>query len=92
MSNRAAIVTGASSGIGLAIVPGEEGHRRTVATRRPDKPGFVDTPMTEFAHEQVVPEQMIRTQDIAEAVRLLLRLSSHCVVPELVFQRTAESL
>ncbi len=55
-------------------------------------PGFVDTPMTEFARGQVAPEQMIRTEDIAEAVRFLLRLSPNCVVPEIVFQRATESL
>jgi NAD(P)-dependent dehydrogenase (short-subunit alcohol dehydrogenase family) len=39
MAQRAAIVTGGSSGIGLAIarVLGEEGHALTVAARRPDK-------------------------------------------------------
>jgi hypothetical protein len=30
---------------------------------------------------------MIRTSDIAESVRFLLRLSPWCVVPEIVFQR-----
>jgi NAD(P)-dependent dehydrogenase (short-subunit alcohol dehydrogenase family) len=39
MADRAAIVTGASSGIGLAIAHmlGEEGYGLTVAARRPDK-------------------------------------------------------
>jgi NAD(P)-dependent dehydrogenase (short-subunit alcohol dehydrogenase family) len=39
MPDRAALVTGASSGIGLAIahVLGEEGHALTVAARRPEK-------------------------------------------------------
>ena len=38
-------------------------------------PGFVDTPMTEFVKEQVPAEEMIRPEDIAEAVRYLLRTS-----------------
>ncbi|MDO9407799.1 SDR family oxidoreductase [Patulibacter sp.] len=39
MTDRAAIITGASSGIGLEIarVLGQEGHRLTIAARRPDK-------------------------------------------------------
>jgi NAD(P)-dependent dehydrogenase (short-subunit alcohol dehydrogenase family) len=39
MPDRAALVTGASSGIGLAIADllGEEGHGLTVAARRPEK-------------------------------------------------------
>jgi NAD(P)-dependent dehydrogenase (short-subunit alcohol dehydrogenase family) len=39
MADRAAIVTGASSGIGLALARmlGEEGHGLTVASRRPEK-------------------------------------------------------
>jgi NAD(P)-dependent dehydrogenase (short-subunit alcohol dehydrogenase family) len=39
MPDRAALVTGASSGIGLAIADllGQEGHALTVAARRPDK-------------------------------------------------------
>jgi NAD(P)-dependent dehydrogenase (short-subunit alcohol dehydrogenase family) len=55
-------------------------------------PGFVDTPMTEFVREQVGPENMIKTQDVAEAVRFLLRTSPMCVVPEIVFQRASEAL
>src|SRR3954451_13385607 len=39
LAERAAIVTGASSGIGLALAHmlGEEGHALTVASRRPEK-------------------------------------------------------
>jgi len=39
MPDRAALVTGASSGIGLAIAEllGQEGYALTVASRRPDK-------------------------------------------------------
>jgi NAD(P)-dependent dehydrogenase (short-subunit alcohol dehydrogenase family) len=55
-------------------------------------PGFVDTPMTDFAKGQIPPEEMIRTSDVAAAVRFLLTLSRWCVVPEIVFQRPSESL
>jgi NAD(P)-dependent dehydrogenase (short-subunit alcohol dehydrogenase family) len=55
-------------------------------------PGFVDTPMTEFVREHVAQEEMIRPEDIAEAVRFLLRTSPYCVVPEIVFQRRGEEL
>jgi NAD(P)-dependent dehydrogenase (short-subunit alcohol dehydrogenase family) len=55
-------------------------------------PGYVDTPMTEFVREHVAPEEMIRREDISEAVRFLLRTSPRCVVPEIVFQRPGESL
>jgi NAD(P)-dependent dehydrogenase (short-subunit alcohol dehydrogenase family) len=54
-------------------------------------PGFVDTAMTEFIREHVAQEDMIKTADIAEAVRFLLRTSPQCVVPEIVFQRASES-
>jgi NAD(P)-dependent dehydrogenase (short-subunit alcohol dehydrogenase family) len=49
-------------------------------------PGFVETPMTEFVREHVKAEDMIRTTDISESVRFLLRLSPNCVVPEIVLQ------
>jgi NAD(P)-dependent dehydrogenase (short-subunit alcohol dehydrogenase family) len=55
-------------------------------------PGFVDTDMTEFVKGQIPAEEMIRPQDIAEAVRFLLRLSPNCVVPEIVFQRPGEAV
>jgi NAD(P)-dependent dehydrogenase (short-subunit alcohol dehydrogenase family) len=55
-------------------------------------PGFVDTPMADFVKESIPAEEMIRTSDIAEAVRFLLRLSPNCVVPEIVFQRPNEAL
>jgi hypothetical protein len=35
---------------------------------------------------------MIRTSDVAEAVRYLLKTSPTCVVPEIVFQRPGEAL
>jgi NAD(P)-dependent dehydrogenase (short-subunit alcohol dehydrogenase family) len=55
-------------------------------------PGFVDTAMTEFIKEQVKAEDMIRPEDIAEAVRYLLRTSPACLVPEIVFTRPGELL
>ena len=53
-------------------------------------PGFVDTPMTEFVKGQVPAEKMIRPEDIAAAVRFLLKTSQFCLVPEIVFQRPGE--
>jgi NAD(P)-dependent dehydrogenase (short-subunit alcohol dehydrogenase family) len=55
-------------------------------------PAFVDTPMTDFVKEQVKPEEMIRPEDIAEAVRFILRVSPACVVPEMMFVRPGDSL
>jgi NAD(P)-dependent dehydrogenase (short-subunit alcohol dehydrogenase family) len=55
-------------------------------------PGFVDTPMSEFIQGQIKPEDMIRPEDIAEAVRFLLRTSPACRVPEIVFERPGETL
>jgi NAD(P)-dependent dehydrogenase (short-subunit alcohol dehydrogenase family) len=49
-------------------------------------PAFVDTAMTEFVKEHVPAEDMIRVEDVAEAVRMLLRLSPGCVIPEIIFQ------
>jgi NAD(P)-dependent dehydrogenase (short-subunit alcohol dehydrogenase family) len=55
-------------------------------------PGFVDTPMTDWAKDNVSPEEMIRPEDIAEAVRFLLRTSPSCMVPEIVFTRPGEGI
>jgi NAD(P)-dependent dehydrogenase (short-subunit alcohol dehydrogenase family) len=55
-------------------------------------PGFVETPMTEFVREHVPAEAMIRPEDIAEAVRFVLKTSPNCIVPEIVFQRVGETL
>jgi NAD(P)-dependent dehydrogenase (short-subunit alcohol dehydrogenase family) len=61
---------------------GEEEHgvRATAIS-----PGFVDTPMTDFA--PVPREEMIRPEDCAEIVRLLLRLSPHACIPHVVVER-----
>jgi NAD(P)-dependent dehydrogenase (short-subunit alcohol dehydrogenase family) len=55
-------------------------------------PGWVDTPMTDFIKEHVKADEMIRPQDIAEAVRYLLRVSPACIVPEMMFMRPGDSL
>ena len=55
-------------------------------------PGFVDTPMTEFIRDHVAQEQMIRPEDVVEAVRFLLSTSPACLVPEIVFTRPGEGL
>jgi NAD(P)-dependent dehydrogenase (short-subunit alcohol dehydrogenase family) len=54
-------------------------------------PGFVDTPMTDWARSQGVKgEEMIRPEDIAEIVRCLLRLSPAAIVPEVMIVRPQE--
>ena len=55
-------------------------------------PGFVDTAMTEWVRGQVAQDEMIQPEDIAEAVRFLLRTSPNCVVPEVIFARPNEQL
>jgi NAD(P)-dependent dehydrogenase (short-subunit alcohol dehydrogenase family) len=55
-------------------------------------PAFVDTPMTDFVKENVPAEEMIQPQDIAEAVRYLLKVSPACVIPEMMFIRPGDAL
>ncbi len=55
-------------------------------------PAFVDTPMTDFVKGQVPAEDMIRPDDIAEAVRYLLKTSPACLVPEIMFLRPGDTL
>lgn len=50
-------------------------------------PGFVATDMTEFIQGQIPPEEMMRPEDIAEAVNFLLAVSPNCAIPELVMAR-----
>jgi NAD(P)-dependent dehydrogenase (short-subunit alcohol dehydrogenase family) len=58
----------------------EHGVRATALS-----PGFVDTPMTEWA--PVMPERMIRPEDCAEIVRTLLRVSPYARIPHVVIER-----
>jgi NAD(P)-dependent dehydrogenase (short-subunit alcohol dehydrogenase family) len=56
-------------------------------------PAFVDTPMTDFAKANgVEAEKMIRPEDIAESVRLLLKVSPACLIPEIIFERPGDAL
>lgn len=61
----------------------EHGIRATALS-----PGFVDTPMTDFA--PVPKEEMIRTEDCVEVVRTLLRLSPYARIPHVVIERVAD--
>jgi len=54
-------------------------------------PGFVATAMTEWV-EGVDKDEMIQPEDIAEAVRYLLRTSKACIVPELQFIRPGDNM
>jgi short-subunit dehydrogenase len=55
-------------------------------------PGFVDTDMSDFVKETIPAEEMLRTSDIAEALRFLLRVSPMCLVPEIIFERPGEMI
>jgi NADP-dependent 3-hydroxy acid dehydrogenase YdfG len=48
--------------------------------------------MSDFIKESVGAAEMMRPEDVAEAVRFILRLSPNCVVPEIIFQRPGEVL
>jgi NAD(P)-dependent dehydrogenase (short-subunit alcohol dehydrogenase family) len=48
-------------------------------------PGFVDTPMAEWSG--IPGDEMIQPEDCAEIVRMLLRLSPHARVPQVVIER-----
>jgi NAD(P)-dependent dehydrogenase (short-subunit alcohol dehydrogenase family) len=54
-------------------------------------PGFVDTAMTDWTKGEIPADDMIRPEDLAEAVRFLLRTSPACIVPELRFIRPGDS-
>jgi NAD(P)-dependent dehydrogenase (short-subunit alcohol dehydrogenase family) len=54
-------------------------------------PGFVATHMTDWIEDQVPKDEMIQPEDIAEAIRFVLRTSNHCVVPEIQFLRPGDA-
>jgi NAD(P)-dependent dehydrogenase (short-subunit alcohol dehydrogenase family) len=61
---------------------GADGIRATAVC-----PGFVDTPLVEYAHEAVKPDRMIRASDVARVVAMLTSLSPSCVVPVVDMER-----
>jgi NAD(P)-dependent dehydrogenase (short-subunit alcohol dehydrogenase family) len=48
-------------------------------------PGFVDTAMAEWSG--LAGDEMIQPEDCAEVVRMLLRLSAHARIPQVVIER-----
>jgi NAD(P)-dependent dehydrogenase (short-subunit alcohol dehydrogenase family) len=72
MPDRAAIVTGASSGIGLAIAYAlaEEGHALTVSARRPDKLESAAQALRKDGHEvEIVAGNMADEEDVKRVVQ-----------------------
>lgn len=55
-------------------------------------PGFVDTNMTDFVKDSVPADDMIQPSDIAETVRVLLKMSPACIVPEVQFIRPGDTM
>ncbi|MHB1538935.1 MAG: SDR family NAD(P)-dependent oxidoreductase [Solirubrobacteraceae bacterium] len=71
MAERAALVTGASSGIGLAIAEmlAVEGHGVTLAARRPEKLESAVAGLRERGHDvQAVPANVSEEEQIKQAV------------------------
>src|SRR3954465_13750997 len=71
MASRAALVTGGSSGIGLAIARalGEDGYALTVSARRPDKlEAAVNGLREDGIDAQAVPANMASEEDIKRVV------------------------
>jgi NADP-dependent 3-hydroxy acid dehydrogenase YdfG len=71
MADRAALITGASSGIGLAIAHmlGEEGHALTVAARRPEKLADAAEELGDAGYEfEAVPANLTSGEEIQNVV------------------------
>jgi NAD(P)-dependent dehydrogenase (short-subunit alcohol dehydrogenase family) len=51
-------------------------------------PGFVDTPMAQWSGLE--PGEMIRPEDVAEVVRMCLRLSPAARIPQVVIERMGD--
>jgi short-subunit dehydrogenase len=55
-------------------------------------PGYVDTDMSTWVHEQIAPESMVTSDDVAELVLALTRTSRRAVVPHLPVVRAGTAL
>lgn len=55
-------------------------------------PGYVDAGMSEWVHNRIDPEAMIRSTDIVELVVAITRLSRNAVVPAVLVTRPGEQL
>ncbi|RDH80432.1 SDR family NAD(P)-dependent oxidoreductase [Mycolicibacterium moriokaense] len=55
-------------------------------------PGLVDTPMADAYRGAIAASTMISPADVAEVVRMTTRLSTVCIVPEIVLLRPTEWL
>jgi NAD(P)-dependent dehydrogenase (short-subunit alcohol dehydrogenase family) len=55
-------------------------------------PGLVDTAMADAYRDAVAASSMITPRDVAEVVRMTTRLSTACIVPEIVLLRPTEWL
>ena len=72
MAERAALITGGSSGIGLAIARalGEDGHALTVSARRPEKLEEAVSGLADAGLEvNAVPANMAREEDVTALAR-----------------------
>lgn len=71
----------------ITVAEGERGISATAIS-----PGFVDTEMTEWVHDRIDPARMIRTDDIAELVATIGRLSRWASVPNIAVIRPGPQL
>ena len=71
MPQRAAIVTGASSGIGLGLAHllGQEGHALTIAARRPEKLEDARAELAEAGYDVVAVAADLGDEDAASSPR-----------------------
>jgi NAD(P)-dependent dehydrogenase (short-subunit alcohol dehydrogenase family) len=53
-------------------------------------PAYVDTDLSDYKKGEIPAEEMITTEDVASALRFLVRLSENCAIPEIMFTRPGE--